>query len=97
MLADELARGDGNHRHDLVLQVFAAPGLELGQRMRRQGRDVELSKFQHADLAAPVAVDDAAVLAFGGLTIEHGAFDQKNDPNLVADSVEQRMVANEKG
>src|SRR5438477_12630742 len=97
MLGDELARGDGNHRHDLVLQVFAAPGLKLGQGMRRQGRDVELGEFQDTDLAAPVAVDDAAVLALEGLPIEDVAFDQKLDPSLVAVAAEQRMVEIEKG
>src|SRR5438270_11564415 len=97
MLADELARGDGNHRHDLLLQGFAAPGLELRHRMRRQGRDVELGEFQDADLAAPVTVDDPAVLALEGLPIEDVAFDQKLDPSLVAVAVEQRMVEIEKG
>ena len=88
---------DGYHRHDLLLQVFAAPVFELRQRMGRQGRDVELGEFEHADFTAPVAVDDLAVGALEGCPIEHAALDQKLDPGLIAIAGEQRVVEIEKG
>ena len=97
MLVDKLARRDGYHRHDLLLQVFTAPVFELRQRMGRQGGDVELGEFQHADFTAPVAVDDLAVGALEGSPIEHAALDQKLDPCLIAIAGEQRVVEIEKG
>ena len=89
---DQLGRLRKDHRPHLALHELVVPGVELGARAPRDGRELEIEEVVDVERAVLVALVEPLVARVVLARMQHAFLDEELRPGVVAVAIQERVV-----